>query len=122
MIADKPADAVDACWIDGGRRTNGIAQIGAQSLCETTYPPHSLPDQRAGKPLDSLVAKCQLQPLDPADYGSPDPGAARPPGGDLPERGLRLLQARRRRAGRSPGPGRSTGRSGSPDSAFASCA
>jgi Tannase-like family of unknown function (DUF6351) len=67
VIADKPADAVDACWISG-QRINEPAQIGGTGQCQTTYTPHSLPAQQAGKPLDSLVAKCQLKPTDPADY------------------------------------------------------
>jgi len=67
VVANKPADAVDACWI-GGNRTNGVAQIGASNVCETTYPPHSLPANVAGKPLDSTVLKCQLSPIDYGDY------------------------------------------------------
>ncbi|MCB0830333.1 MAG: hypothetical protein KDB64_05380, partial [Solirubrobacterales bacterium] len=53
VVADKPVDAVDACWI-GGNRIDGEAAIGATNACETAYPPHSLPVNRAGKPLDSI--------------------------------------------------------------------
>jgi hypothetical protein len=67
VIADKPADAVDACWI-AGQRIDEPAQIGGTGQCQTTYAPHSLPAQQAGRPLDSLVAKCQLRPVDPSDY------------------------------------------------------
>jgi hypothetical protein len=67
VIADKPAGASDACWI-GGQRVDGVAQIGANNQCETTYPPHSLPANAAGKPLDSIAAKCQLEPISDADY------------------------------------------------------
>ena len=68
VIANKPADAVDACWIVGGQRIDGAAEIGASNQCETTYPPHSLPVNRAGRPLDSLALKCQLRPIDVGDY------------------------------------------------------
>lgn len=74
VLADKPADAVDACWTDGGQRTDAPAQIGASNICEQTYPPHSLPANEAGKPLDSIALKCALKPLDYSDYGSPSPG------------------------------------------------
>ncbi|HNH87663.1 MAG TPA: DUF6351 family protein, partial [Solirubrobacterales bacterium] len=72
VVDNKPADAVDACWI-AGNRVDGVAQAGDTNTCETTYPPHSLPVNVAGKPLDSITAKCTLKPVNPADYGSPTP-------------------------------------------------
>ncbi len=72
VLANKPADAVDACWI-GGQRIDAPAQIGAANICQQTYPPQSLPANRAGKPLDSVALKCQLRPLNFADYGAPTP-------------------------------------------------
>jgi hypothetical protein len=72
VIADKPASAVDACWI-GGNRIDEPAVIGGSGPCQTAYPPHSLPQHVAGMPLDSLVAKCQLQSVNASDYGSPSP-------------------------------------------------
>ncbi len=68
VIDDKPGAAVDGCWINGGQRVDGPAIIGDNNVCENTYPPHSLPANEAGKPLDSLVAKCQLKPIDFSDY------------------------------------------------------
>ena len=73
VIADKPASATDACWI-GGNRINEPAVIGGTGPCQTAYPPHNLPRGVAGMPINSMVAKCQLQPLNPSDYGSPSPG------------------------------------------------
>lgn len=70
VVANKPADAVDACWI-GGNRINGEAAIGADNICETSYPPHSLPVNVAGKPTGAITAKCALKAVNPADYGSP---------------------------------------------------
>ena len=72
VVDNKPADAVDACWI-GGNRINGVAKIGDTNTCETTYSPHLLPVNVAGKPLDSITAKCTLRPVNPVDYGSPTP-------------------------------------------------
>ena len=73
VLLNKPTDAVDACWANGGQRTNGPAVIGDPNFCETTYPPHSLPVNQAGRPLDSVVLKCRLRPINFADYGSPNP-------------------------------------------------
>ncbi|MBN8867495.1 MAG: hypothetical protein J0H98_08070 [Solirubrobacterales bacterium] len=70
VIANKPANAVDACWI-GGNRIDEPATIGGSGSCQTAYPPHSLPANRAGKPLDSITAKCTLKPVEPSEYGSP---------------------------------------------------
>lgn len=72
VVNNKPADAVDACWITGNR-INAVAQIGADNQCENQYPPHSLPINQAGAPLDSIVGKCQTKPVSPAEYGNPDP-------------------------------------------------
>ncbi|MFN8152078.1 MAG: DUF6351 family protein [Solirubrobacterales bacterium] len=74
VLNDKPSDAVDACWTNGGQRTDAPAQIGASNICEQTYPPHSLPANQAGKPLDSIAVKCALRPLNYGDYGSPSAG------------------------------------------------
>jgi hypothetical protein len=71
VIADKPGSAVDACWTTGGTRIDEPAEIGGSGPCQTLYPPHQLPRMVAGLPIDSLVAKCQLHPVNDADY----PGA-----------------------------------------------
>lgn len=72
VINNKPANAVDACWI-GGNRIDGVAQIGADNACENQYPPHSMPINQAGAPIESIIAKCQLKPVVPADFGNPNP-------------------------------------------------
>ncbi|HTU14681.1 MAG TPA: DUF6351 family protein [Solirubrobacterales bacterium] len=72
VVNNKPANAVDACWITG-QRIDAVAQIGANNQCENQYPPHSLPVNQAGAPLDSVIGKCQTKPVDPADYGNPNP-------------------------------------------------
>jgi hypothetical protein len=69
VLEDKPAGAVDACWI-GGQRIDGPAVVGAANQCETTYAPHRLPANQAGRPLGSFALKCQLRPIDFGDYPS----------------------------------------------------
>jgi hypothetical protein len=69
VVAAKPDTAVDACW----DRTTGVriddpAEVGATGPCTVRYPPASTPRMRAGAPLDSLALKCQLKPVDLADY------------------------------------------------------
>jgi len=71
VLNNRPADAVDACWI-GGNRIDGVAEIGATNQCETTYAPHSLPVNQAGAPTDSIIAKCQTKTVNPADFGTPN--------------------------------------------------
>ena len=72
VIANKPATAVDACWING-QRVNDPAEVGAPGPCTVAYPPHSLPRLRAGQPLGAPILKCRLRPLSLTDYGAPTP-------------------------------------------------
>jgi hypothetical protein len=58
---DRPADAVDTCVIDG----KNITDTGK---CQTAYPHYSKPRIEAGGPLTEDVIKCQLRPLNRADY------------------------------------------------------
>jgi hypothetical protein len=73
VAKNRPARATDACWVDNGERINEPAEIGQPGKCNDEYPAFSTPDMRAGKPLGSLVIKCQLRPVDPAEYGNPTP-------------------------------------------------
>jgi hypothetical protein len=57
----KPADAVDACFIDGVKETN-------LNTCRATFPFSGNPRMAAGAPLSNDVLKCQLTPLNPRDY------------------------------------------------------
>jgi Tannase-like family of unknown function (DUF6351) len=67
VIANKPPEAADACWL-GGSRVVEPAEINGTGPCAAAYSPHSLPQFRAGKPVGSLVAKCQLRPTSASDY------------------------------------------------------
>jgi hypothetical protein len=65
----KPADLVDACWTrdDKPQRIVEPAMYGA-GRCEQLYPSNSVPRGVAGAPVNADIAKCQLKPIDPADY------------------------------------------------------
>jgi hypothetical protein len=62
VIADKPAVAVDSCWASG-------VQVTDQSACQAAFPYFGDPRMAAGGPLANDVLKCQLKPLQRADYG-----------------------------------------------------
>jgi len=61
VLRHKPAGAVDACWIAGEKVTD-------MSICRTVFPYFSGPRIVAGSPWVNNVLKCQLKPLDRADY------------------------------------------------------
>jgi hypothetical protein len=65
----KPLDLVDACWTrdDKPQRIVEPAMYGS-GRCEQLYPANSVPRGVAGAPVSSDIAKCQLKPIDPADY------------------------------------------------------
>ncbi|MEA2683675.1 MAG: hypothetical protein QOK05_2003 [Chloroflexota bacterium] len=60
VVMDKPAEALDAC-VQSGQFVN-------QSLCDVVQTTDVLPVNVAGAPTASNVLKCQLKPLDRADY------------------------------------------------------
>lgn len=61
VVANKPAQAVDACWIAGNKVTD-------RATCRTAFPYFGDPRIAAGGPLSNDVLKCQLKPLDRADF------------------------------------------------------
>ena len=71
VVADKPADVVDACWT-----TAGVKIVAPQvlfdptgtNLCNTLFPRGVPPEFVAGAPIQLDVIKCQLKPIDMADY------------------------------------------------------
>ena len=65
----KPGDLVDACFTNLG--TVEIAQLQVyqgDTTCNQLYPAFSIPKLVAGEPLENNVIKCQVKPVDPADY------------------------------------------------------
>jgi hypothetical protein len=61
VAQNKPADAVDACWIAG-------RQVTDTALCRAAFPYFATPRIAAGGPLQDNVLKCQLKPLNASDY------------------------------------------------------
>lgn len=61
VIAHKPVEAVDACWIGG-------AQVVDLARCSATYPPFADARIAAGAPLTDDVPQCQLRSPQRTDY------------------------------------------------------
>lgn len=57
----RPAATGDACLIGGARVIDSVT-------CASTYPNFGDPRTVAGADLTGMVLKCQLKPVDPADY------------------------------------------------------
>jgi hypothetical protein len=68
IAADRPADLKDACWANGLKYEEEQTAFG-NGACNTFYPAGTTPRMAAGGPLVDDIAKCQLKPLNPADYG-----------------------------------------------------
>jgi hypothetical protein len=58
---NKPATAVDACWIAGVKVTD-------MQKCRATFPYYADPRISAGGPIADDIIKCQLKPLHRSDY------------------------------------------------------
>ena len=71
VVRDKPADLVDACFTKAGVKIAEKQTYAGSGVCNKLYPSHSSPYLVAGMPLANNVAKCQLKPIDLADYGMP---------------------------------------------------
>ena len=77
----KPADLTDACWTRGANPRKieepQVEGIG-NTRCNELYPVWTSPRMVAGGPTANDIVKCQLRPLDPADYpGATDQQRAR---------------------------------------------
>lgn len=68
VVRHKPADAVDACWDAAGNKIAEKATFDGKGKCNQLYPVHSEPRLVAGAPLTNDIAKCQLKPVNLADY------------------------------------------------------
>lgn len=58
----RPAQAQDACWINGVRTTD-------QAACRVAHPYFGDPRTGAGEPITIDVMKCRTKPLKRSDYG-----------------------------------------------------
>ncbi len=61
VVRNRPADAVDACFINDVKVTD-------MATCQAAFPHFASPRLVAGMPLTHDIAACQLRPLDRADY------------------------------------------------------
>ncbi|HYX66586.1 MAG TPA: DUF6351 family protein [Burkholderiales bacterium] len=68
VVAAKPAAAVDFCFLTGD--VNFTTPITDMALCDADprLAKHASPRQVAGGPLAENILKCQLKPLNAADY------------------------------------------------------
>ena len=68
VIAGKPSDAFDLCYLTGD--TTFSTKVTDMALCDADarLMKHSSPRQVAGGPLTEDILKCQLKPLNLADY------------------------------------------------------
>ena len=78
VVGAKPAALRDACWNDDGIEIvepavfdRGAIFNNTQGRCNELFPPHAGARIVAGGPLTSDVLKCELKPIDPADYAVP---------------------------------------------------
>jgi hypothetical protein len=65
----KPASLVDACWTRGDNPLKIVEPQIRSGRCEELYPSASFPREVAGGPITADIVKCQLKPIDQADYG-----------------------------------------------------
>ncbi|HEX5008185.1 MAG TPA: DUF6351 family protein [Hyphomonadaceae bacterium] len=68
VVSHKPADATDAYWTPDGKRVNETASWDPSTSWNKIYPVHLEPRLVAGAPPANDVMKCQLKPVDMADY------------------------------------------------------
>jgi hypothetical protein len=61
VVRNKPAGAVDACWV-------GTSKVTDPVVCRTLYPYFGTTRMAAGGPSANDVIKCELKALNPADY------------------------------------------------------
>lgn len=66
----KPSDAADTCWLPTGAKVVAPVTTDPATACNQAYPLASNPHIEAGQSLANDVLKCQLKPIDYADYGS----------------------------------------------------
>jgi hypothetical protein len=75
VVRNKPAGANDACWDKSSKRIDEIASQDPAAKCNVIYPRFSTPRIVAGSPLVNDVLKCQLKPVNAADYSVTIAGA-----------------------------------------------
>ncbi len=70
VIRSKPADLKEGCFDEEGAKIEEEMAYGVANKCNTLYSPHGDARMVAGSPIKNDVLKCQLKPIDAADYPS----------------------------------------------------
>jgi hypothetical protein len=71
VVANKPADVVDACWTTAGVKIVEPQTLEGPGQCNQLFPVGVPPEFVAGAPIALDVVKCKLKPVDMADYRVP---------------------------------------------------
>jgi hypothetical protein len=101
VVANKPADVVDACWTTAGVKIVETQTLDGPGQCNQLFPVGVPPEYVAGAPIELDVVKCKLKPVDMGDYAVPFTAEQRSrleaifPDGvcDWSKRGVRQLKA-----------------------------
>jgi hypothetical protein len=69
VVANKPADVVDACWDSAGNKiAETLATPWSAGMCNTLYPAGRTPNLVAGAPIEGSTIKCKLKKPQASDY------------------------------------------------------
>jgi len=70
VINNRPAELVDGCWTSATQFVAELQTLSSQpnTTCNTVYPSWTNPRYLAGGPIQANRYKCQLKPINTADY------------------------------------------------------
>ena len=68
VVANKPADVVDACWTTAGVKIVEPQVLFGTGQCNVLFPRGVPPEYVAGAPIELDAIKCQLKRIDMSDY------------------------------------------------------
>jgi hypothetical protein len=71
VVANKPADVVDACWTTAGVKIVETQTLDGPGQCNQLFPVGVPPEYVAGAPIELDIVKCRLKPVDMGDYAVP---------------------------------------------------
>jgi hypothetical protein len=71
VVANKPADVVDACWTTAGVKIVEPQTLEGPGQCNQLFPVGVPPEFVAGAPIALDIVKCKLKPVDMGDYRVP---------------------------------------------------
>ena len=74
-VRNRPADLKEACYDEEGTKIEEEMAFGVANKCNALFPPHTDVRMAAGSPLRNDVLKCQLKPVDAAEYPASMPAA-----------------------------------------------